>query len=167
MPEGISPIDIVLALPLLWGAVRGFRRGLILEVTGLVALFLGAYAALFGSDVAAEWLDANYAIGKAYIGLVSFAVTFIVVAVAVHLLGRVLEKIVDITALKPVDRLGGMVFSTGRAWLFWSILLLVLQGSIGTEWLPADWLSGSVLWEWLDATARTLLPLIDPWIPEI
>ena len=89
------------------------------------------------------------------------------VAVAVHLLGRVLEKIVDITALKPVDRLGGMVFSTGRAWLFWSILLLVLQGSIGTEWLPADWLSGSVLWEWLDATARTLLPLIDPWIPEI
>ena len=138
MPEGISPIDMVLALPLLWGAVRGFRRGLILEVTGLVALFLGAYAALFGSDVAAEWLDAHYAIGKAYIGLVSFAVTFIVVAVAVHLLGRVLEKIVDITALKPVDRLGGVLFSTGRAWLFWSILLLVLQGSIGTEWLPAD-----------------------------
>ena len=49
MPEGISPLDIVLAIPLLWGAIRGIRRGLILEVTGLAALFLGAYAALFGS----------------------------------------------------------------------------------------------------------------------
>ena len=61
MPEGISPIDIVLAIPIIWGAIRGFRRGLILEVTSLVALFLGAYAALFFSDVAAQWLDAQFA----------------------------------------------------------------------------------------------------------
>ena len=166
MPEEISPLDILLAIPLLWGAIRGIRRGLILEVTGLVALFLGAYAALFGSDIAAEWLDAHYAIGKAYMGLVSFALTFIVVAVGVHLLGRILEKLVDITALKPLDRLGGLVFSTGRAWLFWSIALLILQGSLGTQWLPDDWIKESHIWPWLDTTARTLLPLIDPWIPE-
>lgn len=166
MPEDISPLDILLALPLLWGTIRGFRRGLILEVTGLVALFLGAYAALFGSDIAAEWLDAHYSIGKAYMGLVSFALTFLVVAVAVHLLGRLLEKIVDVTALKPLDRVGGMVFSTGRAWLFWSIVLLVVQGAMGTQWLPDEWVADSHIWPWLDTTARTLLPLIDPWIPE-
>ena len=83
MPEGISPLDIILSIPLLWGAVRGIRRGLILEVTGLVALFLGAYAALFGSDVAAGWLDAQFAIGKSYLGILAFAVTFITVAVGV------------------------------------------------------------------------------------
>ena len=167
MPEGISPLDIILAIPILWGTVRGIRRGLILEVTGLLALFLGAYAALFGSDIAAEWLDAHYAIGKSYIGLVSFAVTFLAVAIGVHLLGRILEKVVDISALKPLDRLGGMIFSTGRAWLFWSILLLVLQGSIGTDWLPGEWMADSRIWPWLDGTARTLLPLIDPWIPQL
>jgi len=166
MPEGVSPIDIVLVIPLLWGMIRGLRRGLILEVTGLVALFLGAYAALVGSDIAAEWLDVHYAIGKSYLGLVSFALTFLVVALGVHFLGRILEKIVDITALKPLDRLGGMLFSTGRAWLFWSIVLLVLKGSLGTAWLPSEWLSESRIWPWLDTTARTLLPLIDPWIPE-
>ena len=51
MPEGISPFDIALGLPLLWSAIRGVRKGLILEVTGLAALFLGAYAALFCSDL--------------------------------------------------------------------------------------------------------------------
>ena len=167
MPEGISPLDIVLAIPLLWGAVRGIRRGLILEVTGLVALFLGAYAALFGSDVAAEWLDVQFAIGKSYLGILSFAVTFIAVAVGVHLLGRLLEKMVDITALKPFDRMAGLVFSVGRSWLFWSILLLVIQGSLGTDWMPGTWVSESHLWPWLDATARTLLPLIDPWVPQL
>ena len=167
MPEGISPIDIVLAIPIIWGAIRGFRRGLILEVTSLVALFLGAYAALFFSDVAAQWLDARFAIGEAYIGLVSFAVTFIAVAVGVHLLGRLLEKIVDITALKPLDRMGGLVFSTGKAWLFWSIVLMIVQGALGTDWLPVEWLDDSRIWPLLDATARTLLPLLDPWIPEL
>lgn len=167
MPEEICLLDIVLAVPLLWGAIRGFRKGLILEVTSLLALFLGAYAALFFSDVAAVWIDARFAIGEAYIGLVAFATTFIAVAVGVHFLGRVMEKIVDITALKPVDRLGGVVFATGRAWLFWSIVVLILQGSIGTGWMPDAWMEDSRLWPWLDGSARTLLPIIDPWIPEL
>ena len=80
MPETMCPIDIALAVPLIWGAIRGFRRGFILEVKGLIALFLGAYAALFGSDITAGWLDAQYAIGKEYLGIVSFALTFLVVA---------------------------------------------------------------------------------------
>ena len=75
MPEGISPFDIALGLPLLWSAIRGVRKGLILEVTGLAALFLGAYAALFCSDLVAAWLDARFAIGHAYMGISSFALT--------------------------------------------------------------------------------------------
>ena len=167
MPEGISPIDLVLGLPLLWAAIRGLRKGLIMEVTGLAALFLGAYAALFLSDFAAAWLDERFAIGHEYLGITSFAITIIAVVVGVHLLGRVVEKMVDLTALKPMDRLGGLAFATGRAWLFWSIVVLLIQGTIGQDVLPADWVTGSHLWPALDETARFLLPIIDPWIPEI
>lgn len=167
MPEGISPLDIALALPFLWAAIRGVRKGLIMEVTGLVALFLGAYAALFFSDFAAHWLDAEFAIGEAYLGITAFAVTFLVVAIAVHLLGRVLEKLVDITALKPLDRLGGLVFATGRAWLFWSIVVMLIQGTLGANILPTEWRQESHLWPALDASARWILPLLDPWIPAL
>lgn len=166
MPEDICLLDILLAVPLLWGAIRGFRKGLILEITSLVALFLGAYAALFFSDIAAVWLDTHFSIGEAYIGLTAFTVTFIAVVVGVHFLGRVLEKIVDITALKGMDRLGGVVFATCRAWLFWSIVLLILQGSIGTDWIPQETRTCSHLWPLLDESARLVLPIIDPWIPE-
>ena len=57
MPDTFSPFDIVLGIPFLWAAIRGLRKGLVLEVTGLAALFLGAYAALFFSDIAAAILD--------------------------------------------------------------------------------------------------------------
>ena len=77
MPDGISPFDIALGLPLLWAAIRGLRKGFVMEVTGLVALFLGAYAALFCSDLAAAWLDERFAIGHEYLGITSFAATFI------------------------------------------------------------------------------------------
>ena len=167
MPEGISPLDIVLALPFLWAAIRGLRKGLIMEVTGLAALFLGAYAALFFSDFAAQWLDAQFAIGEAYLGITAFAVTFLAVAIGVHLLGRVIEKLVDITALKPLDRLGGLVFATGRAWLFWSIVVMLIQGTLGGEAVPAEWRDGSHLWPALDESARWLLPILDPWIPSL
>ena len=167
MPEEISPFDIVLGLPLLWSAIRGVRKGFILEVTSLAALFLGAYAALFCSDLVAAWLDARFAIGHAYMGITSFAVTFAIVVIAVHLLGRVVEKMVDITALKPMDRLAGLAFALGRAWLFWSIMVLLIQGTLGQGILPADWITGSWLWPALDDTARFVLPIIDPWIPEI
>ena len=167
MPEVISPLDIALALPFLWAAIRGIRKGLIMEITGLAALFLGAYAALFFSDFAAQWLDAEFAIGEAYLGITAFAITFLAVAIGVHLLGRVIEKLVDITALKPMDRLGGLVFATGRAWLFWSIVVMLVQGTLGGEVIPMEWREGSHLWPALDASARWLLPILDPWIPTL
>ncbi len=167
MPKGISPLDIALALPFLWAAIRGIRKGLIMEVTGLAALFLGAYAALFFSDFAAQWLDAEFAIGEAYLGITAFAVTFLAVAIGVGLLGRVVEKMVDVTALKPLDRLGGLAFATGRAWLFWSIVVMLIQGTLGPDVIPAEWRQGSHLWPALDASARWLLPILDPWIPSL
>ena len=167
MPEGISPFDLVLGLPLLWAAIRGLRKGLIMEVTGLAALFLGAYAALFLSDFAAAWLDERFAIGHEYLGITSFAVTFVAVVIGVHLLGRVVEKMIDLTALKPMDRLGGLAFASGRAWLFWSIVVLLIQGTLGLDVLPSEWVADSHLWPALDETARFLLPILDPWIPEI
>ena len=73
----------------------------------------------------------------------------------------------DITALKPLDRLGGLVFATGRAWLFWSIVVMLVQGTLGGEVIPLEWREGSHLWPALDTSARWLLPILDPWIPTL
>ena len=129
------PIDLVLGLPLLLTCVDSARRSGGHRARGL---FLGAYAAIFLSDFAAAWLDERFAIGHEY-SASPRCDTFIAVVVGVHLLGRVVEKMVDLTALKPMDRLGGLAFATGQAWLFWSIVVLLIRGTIGQDVLPADW----------------------------
>ena len=39
-------LDIVIAIPLLYGLLKGFTNGLIKEITGLLGLIIGVYAAI-------------------------------------------------------------------------------------------------------------------------
>ncbi len=39
-------LDIGIAVPLVWGAYVGFKKGLVIELASLAALILGIYAAI-------------------------------------------------------------------------------------------------------------------------
>ena len=39
-------LDIIIAVPLLYGLIKGFSNGLVKEVTSLLALFIGVYVAI-------------------------------------------------------------------------------------------------------------------------
>ena len=43
-------LDIIIAVPLLYGMIKGFSNGLIKEVTSLLALFIGVYVAINFSE---------------------------------------------------------------------------------------------------------------------
>ena len=39
-------LDIIIAVPLLYGLIKGFSNGIVKEVTSLLALFVGVYIAI-------------------------------------------------------------------------------------------------------------------------
>ena len=43
-------LDIVIAIPLLYGLIKGFTNGLIKEITGLLGLIIGVYVAINSSS---------------------------------------------------------------------------------------------------------------------
>ena len=43
-------LDIIIAIPLVYGAYKGFRNGFIMEIFTILALFVGLYAAFTFSD---------------------------------------------------------------------------------------------------------------------
>ena len=43
-------LDIIIAVPLLYGLIKGFSNGLVKEVTSLLALFIGVYVAINFSE---------------------------------------------------------------------------------------------------------------------
>ena len=68
----MAVIDIVLGALLLFGLVRGFMKGLFVEVASLVALVAGVYGAIHFSYFVAEFLQTKTEWNEKTINLVAF-----------------------------------------------------------------------------------------------
>jgi len=120
-------LDIILAIPLVWLTFNGLRKGLVIELASLAALILGIYVAVHFSWYAGDFLSENFDIEEKYLKIVSFIITFLVIVFAVHLVGRVVEKVVKMVALGFLNSLGGAVFGFLKAALFLSVILYFIN----------------------------------------
>ena len=97
-------IDIVILLFLLYGAFRGFSKGLIIEVATLAGLILGVFIAIRYSPFTEGILKDFLNITSRYLSYIALAVTFLLVVIAVYLLGKMLTRLVDIISLGLVAK---------------------------------------------------------------
>lgn len=119
----LNTFDIIILIILGFAAVRGFMKGLFLEVASIVALVAGGYAAIYYAhnlegllrETVLEWNDRTFRI-------VAFVATFLSVVILVIFLGKVLTKLADITALGLMNKLLGAIFAILKSALILSIL---------------------------------------------
>ena len=146
--KNMSQIDIILIIPLLWGAVMGFKKGLILELASLVGLILGIYGAIKFSDYTAEKLAQYVEITQEWLGLISFLVTFIAIVFGVFLLAKILNKALKLVALGTVNRILGLLFGTLKFALIVSIGLYFFENmNRKFEVVEKDFAKESMLYE--------------------
>lgn len=140
-------IDIILLILLALGVIQGFRKGLIHEVATLAALILGIYGAIKFSDYTASLLIEHFQLAGKYLPVISFAITFLAIVIAVHFLAKILDKLVKAIALGFVNRISGMVFGFFKVAFILSILLFILSTiDKKTRFLPQDKIEGSMLY---------------------
>ena len=72
-------IDIVIGGLVLYGAVKGFSKGLIVEAASLIALFLGLFGALLFSSSVGKLLENYIGSDKIPPSGVLFVLTFIII----------------------------------------------------------------------------------------
>lgn len=106
----MEKIDFIIAIPLIWGLIIGFKKGLVLELASFAALILGVLGALSFSDFVGEKLSAIISISPEYLGLASFFTTFVLIVVGVFLLARIIDKSLKLIALGMVNRILGALF---------------------------------------------------------
>jgi membrane protein required for colicin V production len=120
-------LDIVLAIPLLWFIIKGFRNGFVIELASLAALILGIFVALHFSFYAEDYLRENFEIAEKYLHIISFAITFVVVALLVYITGKIIHKLVSIVALGFINRLAGAIFGFAKTALVLSVVIYFLN----------------------------------------
>ena len=123
----MGKIDIILAIPLIWGAFIGFKKGLVLELASLVGLILGIYGSIKFSDFTAKKLVEYVSISQEWLGLISFLVTFILIVFAVFLFAKILDRALKLVALGFVNRLLGLLFGVLKHALIVSTLLYFFE----------------------------------------
>lgn len=147
-------IDCSLLAIFCFAALRGFTRGFILELCGLIGLVLGIWGAIHFHHRLANWLgiqDRHEAI--------SFLITVLVILVAVHFLGVALTKVIEAAELSLPNKLGGTLLGAVRAAFSLSVLLNVLSaGSDRGLTLLTEPLQDSALAPALRSFAPAIIP---------
>lgn len=155
----MNTVDIILAVILIFGAINGFLKGLFIEVTTLVGLVLGIYGAIHFSHFLGDFLKDSVTWEESMIQVVSFAGTFLIILIALVLLGKALTKIAETIALGFFNKIVGAIFGFLKYALILSIVLLVYDQISGSfPFVEKKKVKESVLYE----PVKNLAPAIFP-----
>lgn len=121
----MNTIDIIIGIILIFGTVNGFMKGLFVEVTTLVGLVLGVYGAIHFSHFLGDFLKDSVTWDESLIQVVAFAGTFLIILIALVLLGKAMTKIAETIALGFFNKLVGAIFGFLKYALILSIVLIV------------------------------------------
>jgi membrane protein required for colicin V production len=160
----VTPLDLLLLLPLAVGTVKGYRRGLVLEAVSLLAFVLGVVGGL-------SLLSSAIPVVRSYLGevfgllpLVSFLLVLVSIMWGVHLLGGLVKTAVHLTPLGVLDNLLGAA-AGGLKWLLGLSLLLHGTALAGVHLLAPSLMAGSVVLPWVQKATPLALQLTGYALP--
>ena len=159
-------LDIVVLVILGYAFFRGFKSGLIMQVTTLVAIIAGIWGAIHFSDRMELWLSDQVDLGS-LAGPISFFVTFMLILVLTNLVGKAVTKGIDIAMLSLPNKLAGGVISAAKYAIIMSAILQPLEGTgIFNMVVSEENKQESVLYEPIREIAPTIIPAIkeSPWV---
>ncbi len=155
----MNTIDIIIAVILLFGLVKGFIKGLFIEITSLVGLVLGVYGAIHFSYFLSNILKSRVSWDASMIQIVAFAGTFLIILLALVFLGKILTKIADTVALGFFNKILGAIFGILKYALILSIVFLVYdQINSSIKFLDKKKAKDSTLYEPVKNLAPTIFP---------
>ncbi|AHM61736.1 colicin V production protein [Flammeovirgaceae bacterium 311] len=120
----MNALDLAIILLLIWGTFSGFRKGLLLEVIGIVAFIIGIVVGLKLLQWSIDWLSGYVDLDESLLPYIAFFVLFVLVVVGINLIGNIASKALHLTFLGVIDSLLGAVagllkWALGISVLFW------------------------------------------------
>lgn len=129
----MNTVDIIILVVLLFGLIKGYIKGLFIEITSLVGLILGVYGAIHFSYFLSNILESRVDWDASMIQIVAFGGTFLIILLALVFLGKSLTKIAETASLGIFNKMLGAIFGLLKYALILSIVFIVydqINGSL-------------------------------------
>lgn len=151
-------LDIVLGIPLLYAAYKGFHEGIVVQLGGILALIIGIYLAFhYGTEVG-NMLGINENLAT----VTGFIIIVLAVLICMAIIGKILSGLFRFAGLGLFDQIGGVLLSIIKMAIILSVLLMAFE-TINEEkhWVTKEAVEQSVLYKPLRDVSDLMFPYID------
>lgn len=168
----MTPVDIVLGLLIAYGAYRGYRKGLLIEIIGTVSLVLALFAGFALLDIAVSLLSRYIEGADLILPYVAFFAIFFGMIWLMRKLGWQVRKAVRYTLIGSFDTVAGGIVGALKV-LFSISTILWIVNLLGIQ-IPMQHTEGSFIYPIAVRigpkavrVASSVFPFLRDWITEI
>lgn len=156
-------LDIIFIIPIAFGAIVGFRRGIIKEIIALISIVTAIYVARYFSPVLSSFLISYLSISQRIAYPLAYIFVLIIFGGGMYILAEMLTRIVSAIKLGAVNRLFGTLLGV----LKWSLILsaILCFFAIVDHYIPIK-NRPAVQQSLLYKPIESLIPAIIPFIQE-
>ena len=152
-------LDIIILILLGFGLVKGFFKGLFVELASLIGLVAGVYGAYYFSDYCANFLREHFSWNENYLQISAFAITFMLILLSIIVAGKALTKLADFAALGLLNKfLGGLFGLLKMAVIIGVLIMLFALINSNLEIVEKKTLQTSIFFEPIKAIASNIFP---------
>lgn len=126
----MNPFDVFIIIVVCYSIVRGLFRGLVKEVSSIMGVLGGFYAAYSYYPLVAK-LIAGVVKDPSYLNILSFLIIFCAILIIISVIGVVIKYLLNVAFLGWIDRLCGVFFGMIKGVLIVTVLFIIL-----TTFLP-------------------------------
>ena len=154
-------LDIIILICLIPAIFQGIRKGFISQAISIASVVIGIWSSAKFADIAAQWLAQHITVSEQVHKIVAFAVILVIVFIALGLIGRLLESILNFAFLGWVNKLAGVLFSVLKITLILG-LIAVAFNSLNNSFnlVKPEIIADSVLYGPLKELADAIFPYI-------
>ena len=118
-------LDIVLLVPLLWGAYTGFKKGLVAQILGLLSLSAGVWIGTQHQELI-EFLVVDKVQAK-YLSILCFVILFFSTLIIGAIIIKIIEKFINLVQLKFLNKIAGIVLGICKVLSFLIVIVFMIE----------------------------------------
>lgn len=119
----MSWFDIIVFLVLLGAFIKGMRKGLAMQLAGLVAIIIGAIFAGKAANIILPYLLGMVNISSNVAVMLSYAIAFIIIVVGIRIIGKMLHNLFEALYIGFLNKILGAALGVISVSLVLSILV--------------------------------------------
>jgi membrane protein required for colicin V production len=121
----MNPFDVFIIIVICYSIIRGLFRGLVKEVSSIIGVLGGFYAAYSYYPMVAK-LIARFVNNPSYLNILSFLIIFCAILIIISIIGVIIKYLLNVAFLGWIDRLCGVFFGLIKGILIVTVLFIIL-----------------------------------------